>query len=1544
MILTEDKTELYPISEAVDKETSPEITFEEDEKARVEFIVPPLENNNELYPEALAIEQAAWAVGAYPSENIVESFLQTQRELMEEGTSKTVEGAKARWKEEQDVANKMAISEILSDSSISKEKKLNILSQYASGGYVSKSLKDKFIQRVASEDTALTQSDREAQDEAIKNLKGKVEDSKIDETKDKVKSFYENSKSVLLGMGIAIDKIVKSIPASIAEVGAVIYENDYKKGEQFAKEVAKKHRDIQIKTDIYDEIQDRFKADPLANKTANTIYSIAEAIGIPFKWIEDKVYELTGSPRVATISEVLSEGIAGGAAAVGIRSIKGTPKIKAGSPADIMAKANKPVAGEMYKAALDDPNGTLAKALGTDKGSILADAALPKLDQVLNDYPDLHQQLVNDMDVKADYSFDLLKYDPNIVNTAKREADLDLILSVAKEHVPYYQQANSVFTTPGQGIYEGKMVFGKNANYPFTSKEAAQEAFKTIQTSIKNIPDEFKGKLELVKVPDGWKVEYSWKKQYDEFESIAFGADSIKPTGLGGLLDFSGLARSMGTRWMFTRGILDPKYEASQARSITRAAKQTHDLLTVIRPLVNTSYPKELSRVINEMEVRGVDVLSKKDLEGMFASSLSRSEIKDVYSQMVQYRRATHYIHRIRNFNERDKLSSQGFQSVYKEDGSWLANVNPKVDKDSLDRAVTLLDMDSGVHTPKGKIVEKNGKLIDEATGRQVVTLPRREAGDSGTDFVNLALAPAKSRLGTLQAQVIPRIPGWAPRMYKDHWFIEATPGRASMNGVDIHPKDLWQYKSVKASARTSFEAEAIMKELEASGRHAGSTLSIRRERADTYQPLELDYNLGAEMFAHSKKRGEDALYNATIEDPLVALVKTIQSTARNNTKYAFDEATQKSFIKEYGDLTGGKFPNSVKDIGAGIKGVPEARIKEAVKVFNNYAAFNNFSYATQEIWKGMLHSVADILEKIKIPASLLRDASRKEMPLISVPRKIATALWISLNPQRQWVIQPQHAFELAVLSGKDFFNISNRMMQHFQYFVGESPMLKGIVGDSIKYMAKSKNKVDRREFELESQAMHDVGLVEAVDTNALIHSVFTDLTQPLVPTPLERVAKGLENASGLGLAKAVTRTGRQIGYDKGELLNQIGAWLFAKDKWVKDNPGKNWNTPEVKEFITNAAFNLTGNMNKAGNLPYQQGALSPFFQFQAIGHKNFMNVLQDNATILTPKERLALTAFRLAWLGGKYGLPGGGTFLKIAELTNVPQEDRQLFEKGLADYLVNGFWNMMYPEEVETTGAVSKSFSSFGQETGLPYGDIVLEMYKIVNKDKSDNPRFPVSGVITSVSDTIDRLDMVFGRQDLSTPDKWLRGFNEGLRATSGWNNVFKGAYMLAHENKINSKGVDLDLQFSTGDAINQMWGITTEKEADAYKMQALLTEPNRLIKDTAAEIYKQLNQYNSSYTPDTPFLEDHKNMLKMVQVMCDEDSPVCTPEMYDEIIDEVINLAGREKSLSDNLIRRFIEEGKHKSSKSIQEAMALGKKYPELQPYVEAMEKGNP
>jgi hypothetical protein len=140
------------------------------------------------------------------------------------------------------------------------------------------------------------------------------------------------------------------------------------------------------------------------------------------------------------------------------------------------------------------------------------------------------------------------------------------------------------------------------------------------------------------------------------------------------------------------------------------------------------------------------------------------------------------------------------------------------------------------------------------------------------------------------------------------------------------------------------------------------------------------------------------------------------------------------------------------------------------------------------------------------------------------------------------------------------------------------------------------------------------------------------------------------------------------------------------------------------------------------------------------------------------------------------------------------------------------------------------------------------------------------------------------------------------------------------------------------------QIFGFGSEKEADIYKMQALNAKPEEIENEIAKFVSQQLNIDRARDDVDDAFV-DHLHMVNgMVKRLCDSESPVCTPEMYDDIVEKVINMAQKNASLKDNTIRQLIESGKYSSSSAIQRSYVIGEKYEELKPMVDAMKKGRP
>ena len=92
--------------------------------------------------------------------------------------------------------------------------------------------------------------------------------------------------------------------------------------------------------------------------------------------------------------------------------------------------------------------------------------------------------------------------------------------------------------------------------------------------------------------------------------------------------------------------------------------------------------------------------------------------------------------------------------------------------------------------------------------------------------------------------------------------------------------------------------------------------------------------------------------------------------------------------------------------------------------------------------------------------------------------------------------------------------------------------------------------------------------------------------------------------------AKFGPRLLKEVGFDAGEMFNQMTTWSFARQRWIKENPGKSWKSKKALDEIGNRARGYSIDMTKTGQLPYQRGAFAAMTQFMAINHKMLTKIL----------------------------------------------------------------------------------------------------------------------------------------------------------------------------------------------------------------------------------------------------------------------------------------------------------------------------------------------
>lgn len=1485
----------------------------------IDFSVPPPDTGKPPMSSQQASEKAFYVAGTY-SENPVEDYQAIKTDLETTGSSEFVRIAEDRLKQEHDAEIVSTITSIIQDPEISKVTRQAVLQQYASGGFVPQSIKDRYLQKMAASPTGQTIDDQHAQDLVIDSFTKRKQE--LDRAA-LVKKAEEGKKSFLdyvQGTGAIGAHILMSIPAGLAAVFTAIKEQDAGKA-----------------VEVLEKVQSYSYA-PTSQGAQEVQASIAEAmsvLGIPAQWVGDKLFEFTGSPIAGAFGQTVLDPVAllpvGKAASMIKRGIKGKPHIPETSPAATTQVANPTKAAELGAAALQDDTGRVAEALGTDQGSIISDWVLPKLpEEIQKEYIDLSAQ-IKALDETQKATFEIQRYDANIVNATRREEDLSKINQILREaRTPHYQQAASHYEILDNST-QGTMTFGRNGTSGYVREIDAQNALERLKESIDGQFDEGnRGSLTLVKKDTGYHIEWKFKQDYDDISNLIFGKDSIQTSILG--MNVSGLARSRLGNYIFAQGRFPDWVEKGASRGIERAAIIEKHLLDTIQGNVKTrKIGRELDHLINDAEELGKEFYKRSELESMFPH-LAQKQVNSLFESHIFWRRLQHYKYNWLNRETKHKMAAQGMKGIYDDAGNYVGAGSTHFPNTEMGKIKEVWDFDK-----KQSVAFSEDVLVKE--GKTLVRL--NDKVELEGKVLQFAIVGGKHKLDFLPNQVLPEVPGYSARKVKENFFVQITPKKLNIDGVDVtDAKTLENFSKVKAATRNEHEGLKVKEQLEAD--YPDHIVTVRPERMDNYGRVITDYQVHAELLRSSMRRGErlpSAEGVARIEDRLVTEIESIQRLSQMGAFRQWDEAFQKSYIQGFGDfLPEGKFPEYVGQIvpRQNMDKAVAAEYKNALRLFEYYSKMKRFETFGDYIWKQGLTAIADVIDRWKVPADVMRQLSRTANPLVKYPKIAASMMYIHLNPLRQWLLQPMQMVEMYAINPVTFSQNMTQLIPVRMALLSSASVLgkhKALYDDILSRMPLQMSK---KEFNDVVGAIKESGLLQSVDLNVLVHGMFKNMDRNLVENIPERFAKDFADS-----LKAPVRISRTAGFDFAEITNRIGLWLQTKSIWEARNPGKDWRTREAKEAISADANRLAGNMNKAGNLPYQQGALSVFMQFAAINQKLLMNLLQDNATILSPAQRARLAVTRAGLYGAKYGLPGGAALYYFLDQSDDPliQENKEVLRRGLIDRVANDLVGAMLDPDKPTQLEVGKSLSPYSENV-LPYVDFIRELFKLSDGSANTNPRFPSMGAVSSIYETADQIKSWFTTREIND-QSFASAVLDATELASGMNNYAKMQLALGMGDLVTKNGNKYGMEMTRLEAIGKLFGVQTTEEVDLWRMKELLSDHQAEKKAMAQDIHRYL-MYQRKHIGEPDFEIYVRRLNSFMSLLSEKQF---SPQDKDELFAEIVKLDQQSQTtLKESLFADIWKYHADNQAEAITKVMNILRTSdkPRTRKFVESLEKG--
>ena len=1525
-----------------------------------DFQVPPVETTSPVLSEE-ALSDKAFYTAATSSPNPIEDYNTVYAELSQQGESDMYNNAVSRWKTEQDASTKNTVARLIEDPSIDAVTKKDILAQYAMSGYVSSDLKDKYVEIIASTVHTDSTSHAQTQDAIVHNLPDILKNISVDEQRENIlkgKQILEDtfrgnsnffSKDVRdkeIATSIVIGNVFKGMTAGVAGAFYSLWKQDVLEGQALANQLTSDWASLPE-----NEAQVNF-VKALNDKLA--------VLGIPSEYVAEQTLRYSGKPSGSVVAGIVGDPLNLLSVGVGVKLIetlkgaKGLLKVRAGSPIDIAGKTNPKIAADIAKGALEDPSETTAKAVGTSKAEIVSEFVLPKAlpDDVGSRYPSLHNDLTS-LDTQLEEQFKSNKFDANVQNVTERRKDLDTIYEILnEEREPKYMQSQS-YIAPLDDTFSGRAVFGKDEHSFYATSDDVIHAHESIQDSFNRMYDELDqaasikikdqttGKLysleEFKKTPKTdvgqFSVEVEWNKVYDETLLHIFGKDAVRTKFLG--MDFSRLFRTKMGTWLSSIGRFPEWVEGGALMSSERGAAQAKFVVDLIKAkIANTKHPKEFSVLVNEADMKNKEFYYPEEIQSMFPH-LTTKQVDDLFEQHTYWRRINHYHHEISNYNHLVQLNREGFgRGIYSESRDYDSVIGP-VNPDFKFKNTEYIP--EKVWDPETKSAvnflwdtdRKDG--IFHKDGRQVV-LPRSFYTDpiTGNIFEYVLVSP-KSVVDKLPYEVLPRRLGHSPINTKGTMFVKLTPEKLVINGIDVKdPAKLRNYYKIVGSAKNGLEAKRLADKIGKA--NPGYFAEVVPAREVQFGRAVDDMRSQGSVLHTAMQRGEGLSSidgPAPIEDRLVSMINSANSLGKINAlrpwENGFIDAYVKSYKrflteprdKEFINSAADYFPQTLSDIHPLERMTAEEakHFENAKRLYEYYTKLKVFETMGDVAWEKGLSFVSDLLEKFKIPAGLVRELGAKGNLLVSMPKQLASTLLIYLSPRKQWIIQPSQLVEIYSIFPQTALQRLADTSGILLALGADAPVLKG-KGKLFHWLAKKMSPgMDSADFEATLKAIRESGLIQSVDQNILVHGMYKDITRGFVETDFEKAYRNT-----VAIPKGALHLARAVGFDAAELTNKVGLWMILRDVWKNNHPGKNWNTPETKALLAREALKISGGMNRAGALPYQQGALSILFQFAAITQKMTMNLLIDNATMLSGPQRARLAVARMFLWGAKYGTLGGAAAYYFVDRSENPEVHKvgDVLKRGIADRATNMALEAFYGEPADVT--ISPNVSAYGESTtGLAYVDFYFEVVKLFD-ERPATPRFPAFGTMGTILETAQQIKTMWD----VTPDPDIETFKQSIfkaaKVASSMSNWAKAEIMRSTRSKFTKYGNNLGIDFTASEAFAQELGFGTWKELDYYKANEILQSRSERITKMAEQQHKWL-EANSLETGDKSLTTTIDLLSAFNRVLVDNKN--WTEADSKEVMDKVLDMQKKKyKDVRTSVIMKLYQSQTDKNSAELEAA----------------------
>lgn len=583
------------------------------------------------------------------------------------------------------------------------------------------------------------------------------------------------------------------------------------------------------------------------------------------------------------------------------------------------------------------------------------------------------------------------------------------------------------------------------------------------------------------------------------------------------------------------------------------------------------------------------------------------------------------------------------------------------------------------------------------------------------------------------------------------------------------------------------------------------------------------------------------------VMNPVDSLIASARGISERIAMRDFMEASKSRFIQQFNDMLPKNkfgetmFPSNISQIGKP-GAIADARLADARTTFEALKYWEDgYINAIDDGYRAIMREIAQVagMAGWTRAEKLAHLASRNNGPL-GFSKQMAFNLYLVLNPLRQVIIQAHQAVQLAA---KMPGYVATRLAPDMTVLV--AARLANGVDDIdpglLKWLGRSKE--EAREI---YEGYMNSGLSAAIDRQNLTRGSLLSFADDIA---YKGAAQGGAMKLGRGVGKVLAAS-RRVGFDFGEEVNMMSSFLAHLNEAKAAKGGAKLNVEEM-DLVVAKARDFTYNMNRAGDMPYNQNWLSMAMQFAQVPHKALLQFTTSRT--MSKMDKLRIGTFNLAM----YGVPPGAILYPYMDkmLVNAPEDVREAAIYGLESYMLNNLASAIYGEETRLYfGGLQAVDNAHLYEMMVSLATVAP--MEVLANSPSGSLMFGQNPRIAEFARSVGKLTGMV-REDSSDPTTLPGLIHQFAGLSSGYSNAYKAimAKRLGEKRNVNGR-VTAD-NISLPVAIGIAFGFETQAEMRNRYVTMDMYEQSKSFEDDVRNTWRltkqQMTRVGRDYTnPD--------------------------------------------------------------------------------------------